>query len=348
MSQVVKLLIERYLVEAADLDKADVGIELELAIRRDFFKPGIFDDFEEFLDDHGFSYDYDGSISVLYGKENFYLPIELSSVALKWSELRQNLDRVLAFLRHEDVVEITPDFKFRPLKPIFRGFDKVRTAGGKLLKLPRAITPKNFSAGTHLHFDHQWFDSAEHVLNFVATFNRFQHKLPDLLPKQRYNFDQRKNEYAKLTPHPLMRAAHGSHLNHLTVLGLRQRDRYRALNFVPVEKRGDVEFRFMHATLSLNVIEGWVRTIAELIELAKSGTGAWRDKTAAQFDQYFQQNNPELADFLAKQRQKSEKSRPFDSKTKGELSKAAAKLQSIANKLSITPYDYFYYHPTGA
>lgn len=340
----VRFLIETYLAEAANLDKADVGVELELAVRYDLVSREVFPKFEEFLVKHGFDYTIDASVSVSYGKENFYTPIELSSAVSRWSELRQNLARVLAFLRHEDVVEVTPSFKLRSLTPVF-GERPKEPLGGKLLRLPRAVIPQNFSAGTHLHFDHQWFDNYKHVRNFVATFNSFQRKLPDLLPKQRYHFDHRQNRHAEIVRHPLpqntpmFRGSDMEHLSALIGLGMLQASRRAALNFKPVEGRGDIEFRFMHATLSLNVIEGWIRTIAELIELAKSEKGYWSgNKRGVSFNQYFQQNNPELADFLAKQRQKSATSRKPN---KTDLPKATMKLQAMADKLLMRPHDDF-------
>jgi hypothetical protein len=51
----------------------------------------------------------------------------------------------------------------------------------------------------------------------------------------------------------------------------------------------------MHATLSLNVIEGWVRTIAELIEFSRHLKDS---ASAVEFKDYLHKESPEALSFL--------------------------------------------------
>lgn len=308
-----------WLVEAANLDKAPVGIEIELGLRIGLISPQL----EDYLAKFGFKWTKDASVEMRpKSLEVYYSDFELmSEKPMLWSVLRPNLERVLVFLKREDQVEV--QWTHRPIytqsvEPIFPG-EKRRTfrSDTKVIRLPRAIVPQNFSAATHVHFDHTWFDSPEHARNFVESFNQMQSELPKVLPVSRYADTPTKQSkgqgpkrgqfYAGLKPTPVHQDPETTRTarEFLTALSKqRNMGRYTALNIMAVKERGDVELRFPHSTMNIATISGWFQTIAEMIEFSARQIGGW-----GEFEKHASKEAPEVSKFLSTARAQSIKSR---------------------------------------
>lgn len=308
-----------WLVEAANLDKAPVGIEIELGLRIGLQTPQL----EEFLAEYGFKWTKDASVEMRpKSLEVYYSDFELvSEEPMLWSDLRPNLERVLAFLKREDQVEVQRTN--RPLytqtvEPIFPG-EKRKTfrSATKVIRMPRAIVPQNFTAATHIHFDHTWFDSAAHSKSFVESFNRMMGELPKTLPVARYadqpakvsrgQGPKRGQFYAGLEPIPTAggkETAKTAREYLASLASQRNMGRYQALNVMAVEDRGDVEFRFPHSTMNMATISGWVQTVAEMIDFASRETGGWEE-----FERHAAKEAPDVTQFLSTARARSARSR---------------------------------------
>ncbi len=314
-----------WLVEAANLDKAPVGIEIELGIRIGLQTPQL----EEYLAEYGFRWTNDASVEMRpKSLEVYYTDFELvSDEPMSWSVLRPNLERVLAFLKREDNVEVqrtNRPIHTQSTEPVFPG-EKRKTFRGptKVVRMPRAIVPQNFTAATHLHFDHTWFDSAEHAKNFVESFNNMMAELPKTLPIARYtelpgrkaSNPKRGTFYAGLEPIPtdvdtLRKTYNGrtrpkTAREYLASIGNQKNlTRYAAMNVKAVEDRGDVEFRFPHSTMNIATISGWFQTLAEMIQFATKQAGGWEE-----FEKHASAEAPEVTKFLATARAQSARSR---------------------------------------
>lgn len=336
------------LVEAANLDRAPVGIEIECGIRLDLRGPQL----DDFLADLDFVSTGDSSVEMrAKSLEMYYTDFELvSAEPMPWSSLRHGLTQALAFLKREDMVEV-PRTRFpswvRPVQPVFKGQASKprRSAASKVIHLPRAIVPQNFTAGTHFHFDHSWFDSAAHAKNLVLSLNQLMAGLPDALPKPRYaewpagrrpsrgGSPKRASFYASIDPVPIPgNADQSSARNFLSSLanqpGL---SRYTAFNVQAVENRGDVEFRFPHSTLNMATISGWFQLLAELIEFSKAHVGGWDE-----FEAYASKEAPEVNKFLDAARKRSASSRDPLAIQNG-MTRAVRKLMSPAKAAKPVP-----------
>ena len=313
-----------YLIEAANLDKALVGIEIELGLRLGLDTPQL----NDFLERHGFKWTHDRSVTMRKGSlEQYYDDFELVSIdPMPWSHLNPELEAVLAFLKREDDVEVqrtSAPVHTKTVTPLFPG-EKQRKflTPTKVIRLPRARVPSNFSAATHLHFDYRWFDSVNHAQRLVTAFNKIQSELPKMLPVGRYNDDpelgndqdRRGHWYGQLKPlqtyppgylspapagskkmgYPNVRNYFASLASYPGV------DRYRALNVMAVAERGDIEFRFPHSTMNIATISGWFQMLAELIDFAVKHDGGWEE-----FTQHNSAEAPEVNSFLAAQRSRS-------------------------------------------
>lgn len=331
-----------WLLEAANLDKAPVGIEIELGLRLGMDRARL----AEFLEDRGFDWVNDNSIEMRpKSLEVYYTDFELKSAEpMRWSVLKEGLEQILAFLKRVDLTEVQRSD--RPLyaqavTPVFPGEKRRKfTSPTKIIRLPRAIVPSTFTAATHLHFDHTWFESAAHAKMFVESFNKMSAELPKFLPAARYTDlpgkdlgTSRGTFYAALSPIPTAGTrAVGSARRYLSQLSThREVNRYNALNVMAVESRGDVEFRFPHSTMNIATISGWFQTVAEMIDYAARlrHPGDWDD-----FEGHLALEDPKTAEFLRVARRRAASSRDPLSIARGP-SKAVARL--LRNPKNVSP-----------
>lgn len=310
-------LISSILFEAADLNQGNVGVELEFLLRKDFmageaYEPGLVNLFGG----AGFTVSGDGSVKPRRGTlEVFYVDCEIATAEpAEWPVIAPNLSKVLAWLKRSDHTLIargrSADKIFRHVgdKPVDPSDPRVKSyvdRGYKLLKMPRAKVPSNYTAGVHIHFDvKSWFGSVDHAESFIKFWNRWQKSIPSHVPAGRYGDDTgqtRANFHASVDTDVDI-PKRGPESDDITgplsfISKIKTLDRYRALNTAPALYRGDIEFRFLHGTLNFETISGWVRALAEVIEFSKSG--------GDDFEGYLNREAPETADFMARTRQRS-------------------------------------------
>jgi hypothetical protein len=309
------------LVEAADIDKGLVGIDLEFLIRGDLANSR---EFHHFLRKHGFNATADNSITTRkVNLEQYYEGLEIiSDEPKKWSTILAGLNAVLAFLKREDDVEVlriarADGTHLVAQEPIFndvKGPDKKKfrsQAPTKVLKMPRAKVPQNFSAATHFHFDADtWFANAKHAHQLVQALNNMVDDLPKHLPAGRYSdADKTKGGhfYASTStigtdPDFDMTDSASDYLSSLARSP--EITRYMAMNIMPVAKRGDVEFRFMHSSLNINTIDSWFRVIAEMIVYAEGHA----EGDIHRFRRHAEREAPDVVKFLDREAHRSFKS----------------------------------------
>ena len=308
----------RMVLEKADISRGKIGIELELLLRADLFLAG--NDPSQLAAVHrpwsrvnaedgevltrqaaetfglsGFSYSIDRSVhSNLQSVEYYYGAIELkSSSPATWRLQSTKLNRLLSWLKHRDVVYIS------------RNHPKVSTVqsnGSKRLVLQRGLVPSNYSGGLHLHFDvDSWFDGPEHADRFINLWQKFQRDIPAYVVPARYKGRDsmlRGHEYAKVTgkytPGHRIKGLEQSTPASVVLKGA-NKSRESSLNTTKATTRGDIEFRFMHSTLNFATIEGWVMSIAELIEQSSDGESHNQD-----YRSYLDTNNQDARRFLSR------------------------------------------------
>jgi hypothetical protein len=294
------VLVSQLLAERVGFDDKKVGVELEFLLRYDLrlgadvgaYRGGLSNSLIDLLTSSGFILKRDRSVVLRPGNslERFYADAEIASSAggEPWSDLAPKLERVLAWLKHEDRVMF-----LRGSPNTIRLASKPVPENHKVLTLPRARTTSNYSAGLHLHFDvDDWFDSPAHVDAFLRYWNGFQGDVPKYLPVGRYAKSERGDranfyasvDYPIVVPYDDELGVNPSLANMspdrtdpmwnrmvsaVDYLKKSGGARYSALNVQKVRERGDIEFRFAHATLNFDTISGWLRLLAEFINFSK-------------------------------------------------------------------------------
>jgi hypothetical protein len=267
-----------------------VGIDLEFLVRRDVRTP-----FYKLVRQSGWELTTDESVEPTLNslEPQFYSPYELFSKGpKKATELFSELAPILAWLKHTDQVVYDPKNKavaghlgHQDLRAVSRKSLK-KFGYTRILKLPRGRSPHNLSAGCHLHYDlRTWFESAEHVENFIRLFYSAENKIKGQVVRGRYQSEYGDrftpggsyasfNMVAKHTPadvppdadeeSPVTRSAR--------ILG---QEKNQALNVSKAFKRGDIEVRVFHSTLNVATIQYWHALIVDMIEKSKQSITDW-------------------------------------------------------------------------
>lgn len=338
------VLISQVLAEAADFGHKKIGVELEFLVRRDL-QSGAFGDpngpelgvkLYALADQLGFSLKDDGSVRPHRQNsfEGFYDSLEAASSdgGEPWETMAPKLEQLLAWLKRSDVVMF-----LRGKQETIQLAREPVPENYKVLKLPRARIPANFSAGLHLHFDAaDWFDDVAHADAFLRYWNSFQGELPSYLPAGRYaskSGTSRANYYASVQdplnvpydaeldlPPDRSDPMWDRMVSAVDYLKQSAGVRYAALNTRGVGVRGDIEFRFAHGTLNFETISGWLRLLAEFIEFSKdyslvrnSAQGGIPLQSPpavrSKFDDYLRREAPDSARFATRSRQASRRSK---------------------------------------
>lgn len=233
----------------------------------------------------------------------------------RWSEVLPGLTALLSWLKQKDVVNV------------LGGKIVNKVSGATLPKgdprkpipypLPRARLPVNSSAGLHVHFDVEtWFDDDQHAKRFVLLWNSIRQSIPRHLPVARYGEPgMRGHRYATLDPMEVPtdyetavfkkewvgKKLPGGAMARQYFGLIPQRHRYWAVNTNMTLTRGDIEFRFIHATMNVGTIEGWVRALAELIEYSrKPFSSTAPPDIRAGFAKYVHNDAKDTAGFLTR------------------------------------------------
>lgn len=314
------------ILEAVDINRGRVGIEIELLVRRDIYYSKAFDGL---LFDTGFMKSTDSSIErTPWTNDVYYLNFETNNIEpMFWKDLKPKLTELASWLKREDFVPVSRNLQKTQPKGLFKrkvptGVDHsgiIRApfpepgAEWKKIKLPRGKMPTNASTGLHIHFDaNEWFDSAEHAATFVKLFNRHGEDMfkSAVIPSRYMRQFDRGNTFARFDP---LNEPNPKSLGSDTAIHYfhaANRGKNMALNCKAALNRGDVEFRFVHGTLNIGTIEGWMMSFAELIEFSRHyqfKKGGWfnRDKSSRQdFENYLSTENPEVSQFLAQRKAK--------------------------------------------
>lgn len=297
--------IVHQLLETADPNKGLLGVEIELLIRKDL--DGV-EKVGEVFRELGFSVDSDPTVYPRKDSlEQYYASLETSNEEpAKWSDLKPRLTKLLSWLKREDVVHVKPV----PDKWTSSVILSEPLSGSKSIKLARGRVASEFTGGTHLHFDAKtWFDTPEHAQNFVKFFNGWRKWITTMVPRGRYGIPDVGGEtYAppKEIKTPMEPPSEWNHppktaKELLDVYSKYNPVKYSALNFTRVRYDGDLEFRFMHATLNIGTIEGWIQLLADFIELSKEDANAdWSARLARE--------SPGSDEFVRKQASRSSRS----------------------------------------
>lgn len=301
--------IELFLPEAANLNLGRLGVEIECLLRRDIRqRDGNFErDFNALLFRTKFIDGSDTSIErTPYTKDAYFVPFETANESpVEWSVLAPRLQQVLAWLRREDRVHVTRDSTMT--------YETVASSAAvvaedptlwKEMVLPRGKVPNNASSAVHLHFDiKDWFESPEHAAQFVKQFNRVgPESFKPAIHPPRYNAggNQPRGDFHAKFVNTNPPAGWPAMLNPTYKKATQAAfysvggDRKQAMNCRAALKRGDVEFRFIHATLSFNTILGWFQALAELIEFSRLKMG----DHSGDFKDYLSSEAPETEKFL--------------------------------------------------
>lgn len=257
--------------------------------------PDIAKQFRAVLFDSEFSDSRDTSIHRnFWSKDLFYVGFETAHSSpdgpQKWSKVYEGLVRLLNWLRREDAC--TTKSPLSDLDPKIRNF-----------MLPRAKVPNNPTAATHLHFDvSTWFESVEHAQAFSVAFNQSAKVLKSVTYPPRYGLPGKHgNDYAPFhklsTTHKLPGAARFWPMTDQMQWWLKAtgKEKFMAMNAYSAmdHNRGDIEFRFMHSTLSAETINSFFKLCAELIEFSRK-PGIYTPQNPQSFTDYLKAEAPEV------------------------------------------------------
>lgn len=326
-----KQLIEELIAleEAVNIDRGNVAVEMEMLIRADIKDTKKLN---ELFFNLGMQHQPDGSIERNpWTRDAYYRPIEVTGeMPLRWSELKPKLLALLSWLKQSDEVFISraaaetgstllSKEAARAMHLRYGAFDQSKW---KLVAMPRAKNPVNQSTGLHLHFDvAQWFSGVQHAETFVKMFNRTgEHFFRPAVHPSRYDDNRpghRGHGYAAWNAlnEPTYSSGHVDNPKSVRLyFSAAHHSRLSAMNCMSVLKkdRGDVEFRFPHATLNLNTIEGWLFAIAEMIEFSRKYhiPGEKPIDPKSDFQSYLDQEAPDTATFLRNRAEKMRKAKP--------------------------------------
>jgi hypothetical protein len=317
-------------LDEANLNRGNVGVELEMLLRSDLShdRPPLAGEFYRVFQEAGFTRSYDFTIVPhTLSTDVFYDRFETTNaepMGALWTHIEPRLTRVLSWLRREDpciVDSISREVFVMPgawHQPLSRNTAKVM--------LPRAKMPNNPSCGVHLHFDVGWFKDMNHAIQFVKLWEACKLFFKEGVHPARYErgdaYTATGDEYADFDL-PLQVQSPGQMATRMSqgelrqgwldrpaasveeikvrkVLSWMQRHRWMALNLTKVDVRKDIEFRFVHGTLSVNTISQWLAMLASLIEASENPNIS----TRGLFTQYLDTHEPEVFSDYERRRNK--------------------------------------------
>jgi hypothetical protein len=331
-----KAIIRELIFEAANLDRGLVAVEFEVLIRNDLgtsigSKELYSDRLTQLALSLGFNVVPDASVKRIgkrIHRERLYQNCEFNNIEPgHWSKISNKLASLMSWLKHSDDVPVVGGVIVRdptPTTPVY--------------SLPRATLPVNSSAGLHIHFDvNSWFDDDQHAKRFLILWNSIRQGIPRHLPTARYGEPgARGHRYASLDPMVVptdyevavfkkdwaSQKLSGGEMARQYLALVPQHHRYWAVNTNLVAKRGDIEFRFIHATLNSETVEGWVRALAEMIEFARKPlSSAAPTDVRAGFAKYVHGDAADTATFLKKTAQHYTRSKDPEKLLKDEPSR---------------------------
>ena len=281
-------IIEQLLAERANLNLGKIGVEIECLLRRDLFNS---DELNKILYATRFMNSTDSSIEQTPGtKDQRYVKFETNNYVPEfYVDLMPQLAKLLGWMKRS----ITPDqlARYKGSDPYYRDYKEWYS---KNSHWPNCKIPTNPSAGTHIHFDIKgWFSDRDHAERFAHAFNTHGNTFKQMVPRARYATPGKGgNFYAQFNPvQPKTQRGAQTSTTATAYFGSVAQDRRSALNCTAAMRRGDIEFRFINATLNYNTIDNWIKVLAELIE-------ASRQDQHHDFMGYLDKENPESAEFV--------------------------------------------------
>lgn len=148
------------------------------------------------------------------------------------------------------------------VSPILSGSDGFAQIVSAMTAIKQNGGHVNRQCGLHVHFDMSDLDGAQ-IARFVSLYAAAQSDLNGLLPSSRQH-----NGYCRTWARDELARACGELTASRMISGYF--DRYRTINVMSFPRYGTIEVRQHQGTLNPAKIEGWIKLMMALVEIAKT------------------------------------------------------------------------------